>query len=51
MITLAELMSMKFFELLRLAFLDDIALVLRLWPVWVVIIGISFLLAFISRKR
>ena len=34
MITFKELLSKKLEELVRLAILDDIAAVLKLWPLW-----------------
>ncbi len=50
MITFTELMGMEFFELLRLAFLDDVAILLKMGPVWIGMFILISLIGIISRK-
>ena len=47
----SELMSMPYWSLFRLAMFHDLAIILRSWPLYLGILGLGILLAFIPKKK
>lgn len=45
-----EIWQLSWYEVLKIAVMDDFILAAKIWPVWVLIIGAGLVVAYLSKK-